>query len=143
MWSCSNFRGKIGQTTRAHRLLLKAWNVAGMEKQQKLLGLFFKAWFEEGQCMADADMLARCVEKAGVMPHEQALDFLETDECAEEVDQIMNDARMHGVTGVPFTVINGKWAISGAHDADVYCQVSLSASSMLLGRLLTCRPVYS
>jgi hypothetical protein len=35
----------------------------------------------------------------------------------------MNDARMHGVTGVPFVVINGKWAISGAQTADVYYQV--------------------
>lgn len=34
-----------------------------------------------------------------------------------------NDARKKGVTGVPFTVINGKWAVSGGQTSDVYTQV--------------------
>lgn len=37
---------------------------------------------------------------------------------------MMQEARINGVTGVPFTVIDGKWAVSGGQSADVYVQVS-------------------
>lgn len=40
---------------------------------------------------------------------------------------MMQEARVNGVTGVPFTVIDGKWAVSGGQSADVYVQVSFHA----------------
>jgi predicted DsbA family dithiol-disulfide isomerase len=53
----------------------------------------------------------------------QIQDFFETDECLDEVVAMMNEARNRGVTGVPFTIIENKWAISGGQGADVYLQV--------------------
>ena len=33
------------------------------------------------------------------------------------------EARKKGVTGVPFTIINGRWAVSGGQTAETYAQV--------------------
>lgn len=54
----------------------------------------------------------------------QAVKFLESDELLEEVETMMTDARRKGVNGVPFVVIDGKWAVSGGQTAEVYAQVS-------------------
>ena len=35
----------------------------------------------------------------------------------------MGEARKKGVNGVPFVVIDGKWAVSGGQTAEVYSQV--------------------
>ena len=37
---------------------------------------------------------------------------------------MMTEARRKGVNGVPFVVIDGKWAVSGGQTAEVYSQVS-------------------
>ena len=37
-------------------------------------------------------------------------------------DQV-TEAREKGVTGVPFTIIDGKWAVSGGQSAPVYVKV--------------------
>lgn len=53
------------------------------------------------------------------------MSFLESDECLDEVETMMTEARRKGVNGVPFVVIDGKWAVSGGQTAEVYTQVSL------------------
>lgn len=53
----------------------------------------------------------------------QAVKFIESDECLDEVERMMNEARKKGVNGVPFVVIDGKWAVSGGQTAEVYSQV--------------------
>lgn len=37
-------------------------------------------------------------------------------------------AQRNGVTGVPFTLIEGKWAISGGQGAEVFLNVSHSST---------------
>lgn len=39
------------------------------------------------------------------------------------------EARRKGVTGVPFSIINGRWAVSGGQTAEVYGQVSCRGPS--------------
>ena len=58
------------------------------------------------------------------MDYTQAVKFLESDELLEEVETMMTDARRKGVNGVPFVVIDGKWAVSGGQTAEVYAQVN-------------------
>lgn len=36
---------------------------------------------------------------------------------------MMAEARKKGVTGVPFTIIDGRWAVIGGQTAEVYIQV--------------------
>ena len=42
------------------------------------------------------------------------------------VEEMMDQARANGVSGVPLMIIDGKWAISGGQSKDVYLQVSRS-----------------
>ena len=34
-----------------------------------------------------------------------------------------DDAQRKGISGVPFTIINGKWAVGGGQEPDVYVKV--------------------
>ena len=55
----------------------------------------------------------------------QAVEFFKSDEYRAEIEQMANEARKKGVSGVPFPIINGRWAVSGGQTADVYTQVCL------------------
>ena len=59
----------------------------------------------------------------------QAVEFFKSDEYRAEIEQMANEARKKGVSGVPFTIINGRWAVSGGQTADVYTQVRFRKSS--------------
>ena len=52
----------------------------------------------------------------------------------DEVETMMTEARRKGVNGVPFVVIDGKWAVSGGQTAEVYTQVSSRMGKRLLAR---------
>jgi len=54
---------------------------------------------------------------------EQAVAFLESDELEKEVNTMCDEARSKGITGVPMTIIDGKWAVSGGQSSDVFIQV--------------------
>jgi predicted DsbA family dithiol-disulfide isomerase len=115
--------GKIAQTTRAHRMLLKAWQVGGMELQQKLLSVFFRIRFEESGNISDLATLQACAKEVGLMSAEKVQDFYDSDECLDEVKSMMEEARSHGVAGVPFTIIENRWAVSGGQGAETYLQI--------------------
>jgi DSBA-like thioredoxin domain len=55
----------------------------------------------------------------------QALSFLKSDDCLEKVNNQVAEARAKGVTGVPFTIIDGKWAVSGGQSAPVFVKVRI------------------
>lgn len=136
------FDGVIAQTTLAHRLLLKAWNLGGQRLQLPLVNTLFKDYFSDGLNVADESILAKAAADHGVMSESevrpslsfvprrhidrfplQTLEFLRSDECLKEVEQMMIDVRKKGVTGVPFVVIDSKWAVSGGQSAETYVQV--------------------
>ncbi|KAI0359982.1 thioredoxin-like protein [Trametes cingulata] len=117
------WEGWLCQTIRAHRLLRKAYEVGGQELQEKFLDVLFYAYFTEGKNIADIDLLGELAESCGVLPKDKVTEFLQSDEYRAEVDQMANEARKKGVTGVPFTIINGRWAVSGGQTSDVYTQI--------------------
>ncbi|KAI0635810.1 thioredoxin-like protein [Trametes polyzona] len=117
------FDGELCQTIRPHRLLRKAYALGGQELQEKFLDALFYAYFTEGKNIADYDYLSELAESSGVLNKDQALEFLKSDEYREEVEHMANEARKKGVTGVPFTIINGRWAVSGGQTSDVYTQI--------------------
>ena len=55
----------------------------------------------------------------------QTLDFLQSDKFVAETKILCGKACTEGISGVPFTVVCNKWAISGGQSADVYYDVSL------------------
>lgn len=63
--------GIITQTTLAHRLLLKAWKLGGQQKQQALLTVLFKGYFEELVNIGDTDVLADAAVRAGLFSRDE------------------------------------------------------------------------
>ncbi|KAF8633220.1 hypothetical protein AX15_001455 [Amanita polypyramis BW_CC] len=118
-----NFHGVMSQSTRAHRLCRKAYKIGGQQLQLPLVCALFKAYLEDGQDIADNTVLADVSQDVGMMSRNEALRFLESDELEKEVDDMCAVARSKGVTGVPITIIDGKWAVTGGQSADVYIQI--------------------
>jgi len=115
--------GVIGHTTCAHRLCSKAAQISGQEAQLNTIKAIFNAHMVDGKDISDPNVLAEIAESIGLMPKDQALAFLETDELEDEVNKIAEAARAKGITGVPVTVIDGKWAVSGGQSSDVFIQI--------------------
>jgi predicted DsbA family dithiol-disulfide isomerase len=63
----SSLRGVMSQTTRAHRLVQKAYKVGGQKLQVPLLCAVFKAHMEDEKDIADINVLAELAESAGTM----------------------------------------------------------------------------
>lgn len=122
---------------------MKAYKQGGQDAQQALLTEVLRGYHELEQDIGDPEVLAGYAEKIGLMSKDevrprliprfisilinlfQTLKFLATDEFRKEVVDGIREAREMGVTGVPFTVINDKWAISGGQPSEVFYQVSL------------------
>ncbi|KAG6857217.1 hypothetical protein H0H87_007636 [Tephrocybe sp. NHM501043] len=118
-----SFRGVMSQSTRAHRLALKAGQIGGQQLQLPILCGIFKANLEDGKDIADIQVLAEIAETAKMMSKGEAVRFLESDELEREVDTKCEKARNIGITGVPLIIIDGKWAVSGGQSSDVFVQI--------------------
>jgi len=113
------------QSTRAHRLVVKAGRIGGPALQTPLIMNIFAACMEEGRDISDPFVLADIAARSGLgLSQEELVAFIESDELAKEVQDISSAVRAKGITGVPFVIIDGKWAVSGGQSADVYVQVS-------------------
>ncbi|KAG8687570.1 hypothetical protein FRC08_011899 [Ceratobasidium sp. 394] len=121
--SCRKFGGVVRQTTPSHRMLLKAYEKGGQDAQQPILTEILRGYHELEEDIGDPEVLARYAEKTGVMSRAETLKFLASDELKKEVAEGIEEAREMGITGVPFTVIDDKWAISGVQPSEVFYQV--------------------
>ena len=61
----------MSQTTRAHRLVQKAYKLGGQRLQVPLLCAIFKAHLEDGKDIADFNILADIAESSGTMSHKE------------------------------------------------------------------------
>ncbi|KAJ7183181.1 thioredoxin-like protein [Mycena filopes] len=117
------FRGVISQSTRAHRLSRKAYNLAGMRFQLPFLIAVFRVHLQEAKDISNIDVLADIAVEIGMMTKPEAIAFLQSNELEDEVNSMCDEMRTKGITGIPVTVIDGKWAVSGGQAADVYVQI--------------------
>ncbi|MBX9457178.1 MAG: DsbA family oxidoreductase [Rhizobium sp.] len=108
----------IPNTLDAHRLLLWAGQVDAQTQNQVAQALF-TANFVEGRNVGDHAVLADIATAAG-LDGTAVAHRLGTEENRETVRQDIDYARRMGVSGVPFFVIDGKYAISGAQGVDVF-----------------------
>lgn len=107
---------KHANTARAHRALHLA-KERGLQKE--LLQRLFKAYFEEGADMSDPNTLATLGAEIG-LDADEVRQSLDNDSYGEAVDQDITRARMLGVTGVPFFLIQEKYGVSGAQSAEAF-----------------------
>jgi predicted DsbA family dithiol-disulfide isomerase len=108
-------RIRPASTFDAHRLMVHA---AREGHQDALAERLFRGYFEEGRCLAEHGELAALAAEAGLDP-ERAAEVLDTEQYAGEVRAEERQAAELGISGVPFFVIDGRYAISGAQPAEL------------------------
>lgn len=82
----------------------------------------FKAYFTEGRNIADHDTLVELGKSIG-LDGTEVDQVLKGDAYAQEVQQDIAEAAAIGVRGVPFFVIDRKYAVSGAQASTTFAQV--------------------
>ncbi len=102
-----------------HQLLHFA---AAHGRQNELKERLFRAYYTEGQNLADLDTLARLAAETG-LDATAAREALLAGTYAEAVRHDEYQARQVGVRGVPFFVFADKYAVSGAQPAEVFAEV--------------------
>jgi predicted DsbA family dithiol-disulfide isomerase len=111
--------GKIQRTPNtfaAHRL---AWYAAQQEKQDEVVEAFFRAYFVDGKNIGDLKTLAFVAAEVG-MNQTEIETFLASEKGVVEVKVEEAAGRRLGIRGVPYFVINGTVAISGAQPSDIF-----------------------
>lgn len=61
---------------RAHRLLIKAWQLAGQAKQQPIIEALYKAYFVECKSLGDYELLGQIAENEGLMEKDEVRPIL-------------------------------------------------------------------
>ncbi|MFW6067865.1 MAG: DsbA family oxidoreductase, partial [Myxococcota bacterium] len=103
-----------GNTFDAHRLLHHARGRGlGLQLKERLL----RAYLCEGAPIGDHATLARLAGETG-LAEEEAVEVLASDTHAHQVRSEEAQARSLGITGVPFFVIDGRFALAGAQPSD-------------------------
>ena len=106
-------------TLDAHRLIHAAGT---LDKQDVMVETLFQAYFLEGANLTQIHTLAALAQRAGFGVHE-AETYLAGDEDRPLVDSLDHRARQMGISGVPFFIFNGKYALSGAQPPEIILQV--------------------
>ncbi|MED4452217.1 DsbA family oxidoreductase [Metabacillus fastidiosus] len=107
---------KPTNTFDAHRLAKLAESKG---KDKEMTEQLLKAYFTDSEHIGNHDTLLKIAEEAG-LNREEAKSVLESEDFAEHVRADEMEAREIGVQGVPFFVINRKYAISGAQPVEVF-----------------------
>jgi len=115
--------GMVSQTTRAHRLALKAYQTGGQRMQQAVIRQFFHEGCGEGKDIGNVVLLGSIAEKAGLMPAAEAEAFLRSDALAPEVEFLIAQARASGIKGSPVVIVDGRFKLDGVQTTDTYVQV--------------------
>lgn len=115
--------GIVCRPNLAHRLSVKAYQVGGQDMQRDFNDIIFNAAFAEGSDISDADFLVNTAVEIGLMNREKASEFLRSTECQDCVDKMISAATAIGIKGVPFIIIDGKWAVNGVQPKECYIQI--------------------
>lgn len=108
----------VANTFPAHKLIHFA---AKSNKANDAEELLFHAYFIDGKNVADHEVLVNIAEELG-LDTDQAQYVLNSDSFDYEVKQDILEARNIGVSGVPFFVLNDKYALSGAQPIDLFME---------------------
>ncbi|KAJ7628346.1 thioredoxin-like protein [Roridomyces roridus] len=119
-----SYGGTVRQTTDSHRLIEKAYQTGGEPAQRAVVESLFAGYFENEQDIGSHEFLAQCAVNARVFAStEEALAFLASGEMKESIVKGIMEARQLGVEGVPFVILDNKYAVSGAQGTDTFLQI--------------------
>ncbi len=112
-------RAVRGNTFDAHQVI----HLAGLRGvQDAVKERLLRAYFTDGEAVAERSSLARLASQAGLDADEVAA-ALEAQTYAGEVRREEAEAAAFGISGVPFFVIDRKYGVSGAQAPEVLFQV--------------------
>ncbi|PVZ72052.1 DsbA family oxidoreductase [Pelagibaculum spongiae] len=101
-----------------HRLL--HWVSTISNQQQTALKLaLFDGYFTDAKPMNDFTLIAEIAGSVG-LDKKQAMDVLQSDQYAEEINTIASQWRSQGISSVPAYVFDKKFLISGGQDSSVF-----------------------
>ncbi|HEU0298836.1 MAG TPA: DsbA family oxidoreductase [Longimicrobium sp.] len=106
-------------TRDAHRLVLLAQE-SGLARQ--MAEALFAANFTEGRDIGSTSVLADVAAQVG-LDRDRVARFLAGDQHGPEVDASQAEAASLGINGVPYFVIDGKYAFSGAQSLETFVSV--------------------
>jgi predicted DsbA family dithiol-disulfide isomerase len=87
--------------------------------QDAVLERLYRAYFTEQRSLFDRDSLVALVSEAG-LDADEARRALEGDLYRNAVTADLQEARALGISGVPFFVLDGRHAVSGAQAVSVF-----------------------
>lgn len=123
-------RIRPGNTFDAHRIL----HLAGERgKQDAVKERFLRGYMTEGERIGDPETLVRLAAEAG-LEGEEVRAALAGDAYAKEVRADEEEAAELGIRGVPFFVIGGLYAVSGAQPAALLAQALTKAAADLAAK---------
>ncbi len=116
---------RVGNTADAHRLLHLAADIEQETDnhglQDRLKERFLAAYFTQGLDVSEPAVLRDLAVEVGL--GESRIDeVLASTAYVSDVQQDQAQAQAYGATGVPFTVIDGRYGISGAQPVEVFVQ---------------------
>ncbi len=103
-------------TTDAHRLLLYA---QGAKAQEAVVDRLFVGYFTEGADIGDTETLTALAGEAG-LETDPVRRFLVTEQGREQVMEDLSLAYKMGITGVPCFILEGRYALPGAHEPEAF-----------------------
>jgi predicted DsbA family dithiol-disulfide isomerase len=106
-------------TVKAHELIHYA---KAKGRQLDMKERLLKAYFVDGRHVGRVQELADLAAEIG-LDREDVVRALETNEYLAEVKADVALATEYGIQGVPFFVIDGKYGVSGAQDAETFANV--------------------
>ena len=109
-------------TRDAHRLLHLALDEGGLELQSRLKEALLSAYFEDAADVGDHEVL-RSEALALDLDPERVEEVLSGEEYAGAVAADIDAAQDLGVNGVPFFVVDRRYAVSGAQPTEVFSRL--------------------
>lgn len=116
-------RTRSGNTFDAHRLLHFALERGGAAVQGALKERLLLAYFSEGEPVGDRDTLVRLAGSVDGLDEAEVTDVLAGDAYADHVRADETAAEELDITGVPFFLVDRKFAVSGAQSVEVFTRV--------------------
>jgi len=111
--------GRTPNTMASHRLIAYAGE-RGL--QNEAVEALFRRYFEGGEDIGQIDVLVAAAGEAG-LDEAAARAFLESDDGHSEIEAGDVAARKLGINGVPCFIVNGRYALSGTQEPEVFKRV--------------------
>ncbi len=110
---------RVPNTIASHRLI--AWSFP-RGCQDEMVEALFKTYFLEGKDIGEIGVLVEVAGAAGLKKSEVQA-YLASEDGIEETKAEASEAKLLGISGVPCFVFDGKYAVSGAQEPEVFSQV--------------------